>query len=69
VHYAAIDMVLQQTRDLCPEGPQALASCVCIKEGMTAELLKVLTSSVKYSCDSTATEDVSSAVSVSSLSV
>ncbi|KAK4107977.1 hypothetical protein N656DRAFT_718965 [Canariomyces notabilis] len=61
----ALSYVVQsQTRDLCPEGPQALASCVCIKEGMTAELLKVLTSSVKYSCDSTATEDVSSAVSV-----
>lgn len=52
---------------LCPSGPQALASCVCLKEGMTQEVLKVITSSVKWECSSTATEDVSSAVAVSVL--
>ncbi|KAK4166352.1 hypothetical protein QBC43DRAFT_16546 [Cladorrhinum sp. PSN259] len=57
-------VVLSQTYDMCPSGPQALASCVCLKDGMTAEVLKQLTSSVKYSCSSTATEDVSSAVAV-----
>ncbi|KAL2016312.1 hypothetical protein VTK56DRAFT_3883 [Thermocarpiscus australiensis] len=56
--------VFSQTYDLCPEGPQALASCVCIKDGMTAEVLKSITSSVKYRCESTAIEDVNSAVSV-----
>lgn len=55
----------QQTWYLCPSGPQALASCVCLKDGMTNEVLKVITSSVKYECSSTALEDVSSAVAVS----
>ncbi|KAJ4293857.1 hypothetical protein N0V88_005371 [Collariella sp. IMI 366227] len=53
-----------QTNYMCAEGPQALASCVCIKEGMSNDVLKVLTSSVKSSCESTATEDISSAVAV-----
>ncbi|KAH6842919.1 hypothetical protein B0I37DRAFT_418063 [Chaetomium sp. MPI-CAGE-AT-0009] len=56
--------VQSQMNDLCPSGPQALASCVCLKEGMTMEVLKVITSSVKWECSSTATEDVSSAVAV-----
>ncbi len=34
---------------------------------MTAEVLKVITSSVKYECSSTALEDVTSAVAVSPL--
>lgn len=51
---------------LCPDGPQAIASCVCIKGGMTALVLKEITSSVWSRCGSTATEDVSSAVTVSS---
>lgn len=38
---------------------------MCLKEGMTAEVLRDITSSVKYSCSSTATEDVASAVAVS----
>ncbi|KAK3998371.1 hypothetical protein QBC44DRAFT_3592 [Cladorrhinum sp. PSN332] len=62
---SAIRYVVQsQTYDMCPSGPQALASCVCLKDGMTADILKTLTSSVKYSCSSTATEDISSAVAV-----
>ncbi|KAL2162115.1 hypothetical protein VTH06DRAFT_7900 [Thermothelomyces fergusii] len=53
-----------QTYSLCPGGPQALASCVCFKEGVTSDVFKSLTSSVKWYCSSTATEDVSSAVAV-----
>lgn len=56
---------LQQTYDLCPSGPQALGSCVCIKDGMTSEVLKDITSNVKEGCASTATEDITSAVAVS----
>lgn len=54
----------RQTASLCPEGPEALASCVCIKSGRYNSVSVELTSSVKYSCDSTALEDVSSAVGV-----
>ncbi|KAK0742319.1 hypothetical protein B0T21DRAFT_449013 [Apiosordaria backusii] len=53
-----------QTRSLCPAGPKALASCACMKEGMTLEILREITSSVKGYCASTATEDISSAVAV-----
>ncbi|KAK4190829.1 hypothetical protein QBC35DRAFT_460791 [Podospora australis] len=57
-------VINSQTYALCPNGPQALASCVCLKDGMTAGILKELTSSVKYSCASTASEDIKSAVDV-----
>ncbi|KXX77277.1 hypothetical protein MMYC01_208390 [Madurella mycetomatis] len=57
-------MYLQNTYDLCPGGPQALASCVCIKSGMTSDVLQVITSSVRWDCGSTASEDVTSAVAV-----
>ncbi|KAK4237251.1 hypothetical protein C8A03DRAFT_34820 [Achaetomium macrosporum] len=61
-------VVQSQTYDLCPEGPQALASCVCLKDSMMPnEILKSITSSVKYSCSATASEDVSSAVAVYNL--
>ncbi|AEO58950.1 hypothetical protein MYCTH_94982 [Thermothelomyces thermophilus ATCC 42464] len=53
-----------QPYDLCPGGPQALASCVCLKEGMTGDVLKLVTSSVEWHCSLTATEDISSAVAV-----
>ncbi|KAI2633165.1 hypothetical protein GGS26DRAFT_555510 [Hypomontagnella submonticulosa] len=56
--------VLSQTYDLCPDGPMALASCACLKSGMPGLLSSMVTSDVKYSCDSTATEDVSSAMQV-----
>ncbi|KAK4127296.1 hypothetical protein N657DRAFT_567028 [Parathielavia appendiculata] len=49
---------------LCPSGPQALASCACLKDGMASMILKSITSSVKYECASTAVDDVSSAVDV-----
>ncbi|KAI0378944.1 hypothetical protein F5Y04DRAFT_260694 [Hypomontagnella monticulosa] len=56
--------VLSQTYDLCPDGPMALASCACLKSGMPGLVSSIVSSDVKYSCDSTATEDVSSAMQV-----
>ncbi|KAK7397743.1 hypothetical protein QQX98_012884 [Neonectria punicea] len=56
--------VLSQSSWLCGSGPQELASCVCIKSGMSKYMSSILTSEVKWSCDSTATADVSSAVEV-----
>ncbi|KAK3333461.1 hypothetical protein B0T19DRAFT_126614 [Cercophora scortea] len=56
--------VQYQTNDLCPEAPMALASCACMKDEMTGDILSSITSSVKYACESTATDDISSAVSV-----
>ncbi|CAG9982499.1 unnamed protein product [Clonostachys byssicola] len=53
-----------QTMSLCAPGPQALASCICIKSGMKSLVSSSLTSSVKYYCSSTATADVTSALSV-----
>ncbi|KAL7622483.1 hypothetical protein AAE478_007989 [Parahypoxylon ruwenzoriense] len=56
--------VLSQTYNLCPGGPQALASCACLKSGMSGFLTNIITSDVKYYCDSTAREDISSAIDV-----
>ncbi|KAI0898839.1 hypothetical protein F4806DRAFT_315451 [Annulohypoxylon nitens] len=53
--------VMSQTYDFCPSGPAALASCVCIKSTMSGYVSNQVGSDVTYSCDSTATEDVSSA--------
>ena len=44
----------------CPAGPQALASCACLKESMSTSITSSLTSGVKYYCDKTALEDISS---------
>ncbi|KAK1573880.1 uncharacterized protein LY79DRAFT_593674 [Colletotrichum navitas] len=48
----------------CPEGPQALASCICLKDGVTNLVTSTMTSNVKYYCSSTASDDVSSALAV-----
>ena len=56
--------VFANTYSLCPEGPQALASCACIKDGMSNFVSSVITSSVKYECSSTNTADISSALAV-----
>ncbi|KAI1458692.1 hypothetical protein F4805DRAFT_111110 [Annulohypoxylon moriforme] len=53
--------VMSQTYNFCPSGPAALASCVCIKSTMSGYVSNQVGSDVTYSCDSTATEDVSSA--------
>ncbi|TDZ15354.1 hypothetical protein Cob_v011694 [Colletotrichum orbiculare MAFF 240422] len=52
------------TSYLCPSGPQAMASCMCLKDGVTNLVTSTLTSDVKYYCSSTASEDVSSALAV-----
>lgn len=52
------------TDDLCPEYPGALASCVCAKDGNSGLVSSMITSNVKYYCDVTATEDVTSALAI-----
>lgn len=54
----------QQSSSFCGSGPRALASCVCIKSGMSSRVSSSLTSNVKYYCDNTATQHVSSALEV-----
>ncbi|KAK1986959.1 hypothetical protein LZ30DRAFT_580992 [Colletotrichum cereale] len=56
--------VYSLTRYQCPEGPQALASCICLKDGVTNLVTSTMTSNIKYYCSSTASEDVSSALAV-----
>ncbi|RFU81467.1 granule antigen gra6 domain-containing [Trichoderma arundinaceum] len=56
--------ILDQTERYCATGPQALASCVCIKSGMSGRISSTLTSYVKWNCDNTATADVTSALDV-----
>ncbi|KAF4122240.1 hypothetical protein GMORB2_7833 [Geosmithia morbida] len=56
--------ILEQTNFLCAAGPQALASCVCLKSGMRARVSLTLTSEVMMECDNTATDDVNSALGV-----
>jgi len=56
--------VFANTYSLCPDGPQALASCACIKDGMSGYVSGAVTSSVKYECTSKAA-DISSALAVS----
>lgn len=57
-------MFEQQMSWQCAKGPQALASCACIKSGMFGKVSSTLTSNVKYYCESTAIDDVTSAASV-----
>ncbi|KAL7918537.1 hypothetical protein ACQKWADRAFT_303963 [Trichoderma austrokoningii] len=56
--------ILDQTDLYCATGPQALASCVCLKSGMSGRISSTLTSNVKWYCDNTATADVTSALDV-----
>jgi len=57
--------VFANTYSLCPEGPQALASCACLKEGMSVYASSEITSSVRYYCSSNVA-DVTSALAVRS---
>ncbi|KAM7195241.1 hypothetical protein V8F20_007617 [Naviculisporaceae sp. PSN 640] len=56
--------VLVQTYSLCPEGPEALGSCACLKDGVSTDISSIIRSSVKYACSAGATEDIVSAFSV-----
>ncbi|OAA78700.1 hypothetical protein LEL_05523 [Akanthomyces lecanii RCEF 1005] len=59
-----VEAVMSQSSYLCAAGPQALASCVCLKPGILGKASQSLTSSVKYNCDNTALADVSAAADV-----
>ncbi|GAO19188.1 uncharacterized protein UV8b_08283 [Ustilaginoidea virens] len=61
---AVSSAVLDQTAWNCASGPQALASCACLKSGMRGKVSSSLTSQVKGYCSSTAIDDVTSAISV-----
>ncbi|KAF5012052.1 hypothetical protein FDECE_1873 [Fusarium decemcellulare] len=56
--------VLEQSSWLCGDGPQELASCVCIKSGMSKVISSSLTEMVKDYCDSTNIANVTSAIDV-----
>ncbi|KAI0429064.1 hypothetical protein F5Y09DRAFT_311372 [Xylaria sp. FL1042] len=56
--------VLHQTDTLCPSGPKALASCACLRSEMTGSISSLITSDARYYCDSTAADDISSALDV-----
>ena len=49
------------TYDACPSGVAALQSCACTKGGIPAIVQKSISSSVAYSCGTTASEDFVSA--------
>lgn len=61
---AVFNGVFTMTKYLCPEYPGALASCVCAKDGNSGLVSSMITSNVKYFCDVTATEDVTSALAI-----
>lgn len=58
------DNVQYQTDENCPEATDALQSCVCSKNNNFASISAGVISSVKYSCGSTATDDMASASTV-----
>ncbi|KAM0563759.1 hypothetical protein ACHAPJ_001491 [Fusarium lateritium] len=55
---------MEQSSWLCGDGPQELASCVCIKSGMSKIISSSLTERVKDYCDSTRIANVTSAIDV-----
>ncbi|KAI0201687.1 hypothetical protein F4808DRAFT_424768 [Astrocystis sublimbata] len=55
--------VQHQTDGLCPSGPQALASCACLRSEMTASISSSITSDARYYCSSQA-DDIASALNV-----
>jgi hypothetical protein len=56
--------VFSATNDLCPSGPQALASCVCLKPALLPDLSSTISSNLAYECSSTASAQISSAMNV-----
>ncbi len=61
---AVLENIQYQTDENCPEATSALQSCVCSKNNNFASISAGIVSSVKYSCGSTATDDISSAATV-----
>ncbi|CAK7222633.1 hypothetical protein SBRCBS47491_004925 [Sporothrix bragantina] len=56
--------VMTNTYDLCPAGPQLLASCVCIKASMSSVVNSYITSNINWDCTSNDAADVSSVLSI-----
>ncbi|KAI6298698.1 hypothetical protein MCOR33_005227 [Pyricularia grisea] len=56
--------ISSQISKFCPRGVQALASCVCIKESMSLFVSSSISSNVKFSCNPTANQALTSALSV-----
>ncbi|RGP79655.1 hypothetical protein FLONG3_2209 [Fusarium longipes] len=56
--------LMGQSSWLCGDGPQELASCVCIQPGMYKIISSSLTEEVKDSCDGTYAGNVTSAIEV-----
>ncbi|KAI1814204.1 hypothetical protein GGS20DRAFT_585693 [Poronia punctata] len=56
--------VLSLSNFLCPAGPQAMASCACLRSDIAGPLSHSITSDVRYSCETGASDDVTSAIDV-----
>ena len=56
--------VLSMTRNDCPAAPEAFVSCACVKDQNSLGISSGIASLVGQYCDSTASEDISSALSV-----
>jgi hypothetical protein len=56
--------VLSQTNNDCPSAPNALVSCACVKDQNSMGLSSAIASLVGEYCDSTASDDISSALGV-----
>ena len=61
---AVSSIILSQTYSYCGTAPDALASCVCVKDQNLLSISSALVSEVSYQCGSTANADQSSAVSL-----
>ncbi|KAL1891700.1 hypothetical protein Sste5346_007449 [Sporothrix stenoceras] len=59
--------VFTNTYELCPAGPQLLASCVCIKESMSSMVSSYITSNIQWDCTAGDTADISSALNIFNL--
>ena len=56
--------IMSQTYSNCPEAVTDLQSCVCTKNQNFASISTAVSSSVSYSCGSTASDDQASAMTV-----
>jgi hypothetical protein len=63
-HAVSYEALYTLTNELCPDGSGAVASCACLKGGNSALVASALKSGVADYCSSTATEDLTSALSV-----
>ncbi|KJR85286.1 uncharacterized protein SPSK_08685 [Sporothrix schenckii 1099-18] len=56
--------VFTNTYDLCPTGPQLLASCACLKPSMSSMVSSYISSNIQYECSQGGSEDISSALAI-----